>query len=161
MTLNRFGESSCRISALCLPHRFSSSLVNINKLHPSHLLAQPPFPRQGVRIERSSSLCDRSLVFVRMPPTTIHSSPALDSFTSLAEHQSQTPTSFYGAKPVLHYHGIGVTVLIAQDHTSKLPIFTALDHASANVNPPEGSSEPAATVTESVDAFVTSEYVLP
>ena len=96
-----------------------------------------------------------------MPPTTIHSPPALDSFTTLTEHQSQTPTSFYGAKPVLHYHGTGVTVLIAQDHASKLPIFAAIDHPGANASPPVDGSEPAPNVTETVDAFVSSEYVLP
>jgi len=32
-----------------------------------------------------------------MLPTTIREAPALDSFTSLADHQSQTPTSFYDA----------------------------------------------------------------
>ncbi|PMD12892.1 hypothetical protein NA56DRAFT_586495 [Hyaloscypha hepaticicola] len=82
-----------------------------------------------------------------MPPTTIHSAPALDSFTTLADHQSQTPTSFYGAKPVLHYHGIGVRALISQDQVSKLPIFTSSR---------EGSPE-AASKIEIVDAFVSSE----
>jgi len=95
-----------------------------------------------------------------MPPTTIHSPPALDSFTTLAEHQSQTPTSFYGAKPVLHYHGVAVTALITQDHTSKLPIFVSLDRPAANAGPREDAPEPAPNVTESVDAFVSSEYVL-
>ena len=97
-----------------------------------------------------------------MPPTTIHAPPALDSFTSLADHQSQTPASFYGAKPVLHYHGVGVSVLIAEDHALKLPIFAVADgqQASANVDSAADSSEPAANITASVDAFVISEYVL-
>lgn len=94
-----------------------------------------------------------------MPPTTIHSAPALDSFTTLADHQSQTPTSFYGAKPVLHYHGIGVRALISQDQVSKLPIFTSSSDqqsASTGVEAGEGSPE-AASKIEIVDAFVSSE----
>ena len=97
-----------------------------------------------------------------MPPTTIHSAPALDSFTTLADHQSQTPTSFYGAKPVLHYHGIGVRALISQDQVSKLPIFTSSSDqqsASTSVEAGEGSPE-AASKIEIVDAFVSSEYVI-
>jgi nucleotide-sensitive chloride channel 1A len=58
-----------------------------------------------------------------MPPTTIRSAPALDSFTSLENHQSQTPASFYGAKPVLHHHIVGAGVLITNDQRSKLPVF--------------------------------------
>lgn len=58
-----------------------------------------------------------------MPPTTIRSAPALDSFTSLEDHQSQTPASFYEAKPVLHHHIVGAGVLIASDQKLKLPIF--------------------------------------
>jgi nucleotide-sensitive chloride channel 1A len=108
-------------------------------------------------------LCDHSPTLAIMPPTTIHSAPALDSFTALADHQSQTPTSFYGAKPVLHYHGVGVCVLIAQDHLSKLPIFATPEGVQTGVNvepPTEIVPGPAPKVTESVDAFVTSEYVL-
>jgi nucleotide-sensitive chloride channel 1A len=97
-----------------------------------------------------------------MPPTTIHSVPALDSFTALADHQSQTPTSFYGAKPVLHYHGVGVRALISQSQVSKLPIFTSSSDqqsTSASVEAGEGSPE-AATKVEVVDTFVSSKYVI-
>lgn len=97
-----------------------------------------------------------------MPPTTIHSAPAIDSFTALADHQSQTPTSFYGAKPVLHYHGVGVRALISHGQVSKLPIFTSSSDqqsASTGVEAGEGSPE-AASKIEIVDAFVSSEYVI-
>jgi nucleotide-sensitive chloride channel 1A len=99
-----------------------------------------------------------------MPPTTIHSAPALDSFTALADHQSQTPTSFYGAKPVLHYHGVDVRALVSQDQVSKLPIFTSSSDqestsASTSAEAGEGSPE-AASKVEIVDAFVSSEYVI-
>jgi nucleotide-sensitive chloride channel 1A len=96
-----------------------------------------------------------------MPPTTIHSVPALDTFTTLADHQSQTPTSFYGAKPVLHYHGVGVRALIAENQVSKLPIFASPDGQQPPGNALEAAGESSSLVTkvENVDAFISSEYV--
>jgi len=85
-----------------------------------------------------------------MPPTTIREPPPLDSFTSLAEHQSQTPTTFFGAKPVLHHHIPSGRALIQRDQTSTLPIFTAHD-GPAQV---DGSDHRV----ETVDVFVSSEY---
>ncbi len=70
-----------------------------------------------------------------MPPTTLREAPALESFTSLAEHQSQTPTSFYSAKPVLHYHAVGARAIVSRDQVSKLPIFAST---------PESHAQPAA-----------------
>jgi nucleotide-sensitive chloride channel 1A len=93
-----------------------------------------------------------------MPPTTIHSAPPLDSFTPLADHQSQTPEVFYGAKPVLHYHAVGARALISRDQISKLPIFSQR---------PDGQVAPEAAVVESegpnsiiaevIDAYISSE----
>ena len=92
-----------------------------------------------------------------MPPTTIHSAPALDSFTPLADHQSQTPEVFYGAKPVLHYHAVGARALASRDQLSKLPIFSQTQAASdaAEGEQPEGS----ALVAEIIDAYISSESV--
>lgn len=88
-----------------------------------------------------------------MPPTTIHSPPALDSFTPLAEHQAQTPTSFFGAKPVLHYHTVGLRAVAPSDNVSKLPIFPQ----EAGTTDPESQENNGATVTEVVEAFISSE----
>jgi hypothetical protein len=77
-----------------------------------------------------------------MPPNTIRSAPALDSFTSLEDHQSQTPASFYGAKPVLHYHIVGAGVLITSDQMSKLPVFHSANitgHGGATGTTGEGA----------------------
>lgn len=85
-----------------------------------------------------------------MPPTTISSAPPLDSFTPLADHQSQTPSSFYGAKPVLHYHAVGARALSPGDQISRLPFFMGqVDGEAAS-----GDGEAAV-----VDAFISSEYV--
>jgi hypothetical protein len=91
-----------------------------------------------------------------MPPTTIHAAPALDTFTTLADHQSQTPTSFYGANPVLHYHATGIRAMAAQEHVSKLPIFTTTESQSTTG---EAAGSEGGLKIENVDAFVSSEYL--
>ena len=91
-----------------------------------------------------------------MPPTTIHTAPSLDSFTPLADHQSQTPTTFYDAKPVLHYHAVGARALAAKDQTSKLPIFTSRPEGeSASAEVEAVGSDASEVVT--IDAFIGSE----
>jgi nucleotide-sensitive chloride channel 1A len=93
-----------------------------------------------------------------MLPTTIHEAPALDSFTTLADHQSQTPTTFYNAKPVLHYHAVSARALVSRDHVSKLPVFKQAEQAESGetevVRPEQTDSEMTAEV---VDAFINSE----
>ena len=83
-----------------------------------------------------------------MPPTTIREAPTLDSFTSLAEHQSQTPTSFYSAKPVLHFHGVDARAI--GDQASKLPIFGSGDDQPSTENAESRK-------VEVVDAYISSE----
>ena len=102
-----------------------------------------------------------------MPPTTIRSAPALDSFTSLVDHQSQTPASFYGAKPVLHHHIVGASVLITSDQRSKLPVFRSVNaeiHGGSTSGESPTASEGASMQGESphigdvvVDIYVSSE----
>jgi hypothetical protein len=102
-----------------------------------------------------------------MPPTTIRSAPALDSFTSLEDHQSQTPASFYGAKPVLHHHIVRAGVLIINDQRSKLPVFhsanavihegaTSLESPRADERAPVHDRYPY-TGDVVVDIYVSSE----
>ena len=90
-----------------------------------------------------------------MPPTTIHEPPSLDSFTTLAEHQSHTPTTFYGAKPVLHYHAIGVRALAARDQASNLPIFATSTGSTAGTEV-EATGGRVVSIEE-VSAFINSE----
>ena len=90
-----------------------------------------------------------------MPPTTISSAPPLESFTLLAEHQSQTPSSFYGSKPVLHYHAVEARALAPRDQISRLPFFTRQEDGEAA----GGDGEAAEMKAEVVDAFISSEYV--
>jgi nucleotide-sensitive chloride channel 1A len=96
-----------------------------------------------------------------MPPTALREAPALESFTPLAEHQSQTPTSFYSAKPVLHYHAVGARAIASRDQISKLPIFASTTESQAQ--PTTDAAEPVsperAVTVEVVDAFINSEQV--
>lgn len=85
-----------------------------------------------------------------MPPTTIREAPALDSFTSLLEHQSQTPSTFFNTKPILHYHSTSVRAIGSRDHVGTLPIYSTSEN-----NESDGES----SIVELVEAFVTSEYV--
>ena len=94
-----------------------------------------------------------------MPPTTIHSAPPLNTFTALADHQSQTPEVFYGAKPVLHYHAVGARALVSRVQLSKLPIFSqrqgeVASEAAEDV-PPEGLD--GTMIAEVIDAYISSE----
>ncbi len=92
-----------------------------------------------------------------MPPTTIHDAPQLDSFTTLAEHQAQTPATFYNAKPVLHYSGSNVRALASQDQLYKLPIFGTGTDATQDTTTTTAISEESALSVQKVDAFVSSE----
>ncbi|KAG4420564.1 hypothetical protein IFR04_006271 [Cadophora malorum] len=80
-----------------------------------------------------------------MPPTTIRTAPADDTFTSLAEHQAQTPSTFYNAKPVLHYKKNGIRAIASVDQISKLPILAPAE------------SGDAATTVQTLDVWISSE----
>jgi len=96
-----------------------------------------------------------------MTLTPILLPPKLEEFTALSEHQEQTPTTFFGGKPVLHYHVEGAKAWIAKDQVDKLPLFPA-DCRSAPAAPLTGlSDDPENTFEQTVDLFVNSEYVSP
>lgn len=87
-----------------------------------------------------------------MPPTTIHEAPAEDSFTKLEEHQAQTPSTFYNAKPVLHYQSSFVRAVYSKDQVAKLPVFGPGSNGE--------SQSPSAGLTEvSADSSVNVQYV--
>ncbi|RKF63860.1 putative benzoylformate decarboxylase protein [Erysiphe neolycopersici] len=83
-----------------------------------------------------------------MTITKIHSAPALDSFTPLAEHQSKTPTTFYKGKPVLYFHDSKAKAIIDKIHLTKLPL-----HATESYE----VKSPSASNLDSVELFVSSE----
>ncbi|KAI9647515.1 hypothetical protein NHQ30_003900 [Ciborinia camelliae] len=83
-----------------------------------------------------------------MPLSKIHATPALDSFTPLVEHQTQTPSTFYDARPVLHYHAKGARAVAYGDYIKELPFFA--DGPAQNTE---------AVAVEAVDAFISTENV--
>ncbi|KAL2131045.1 hypothetical protein VTI74DRAFT_5608 [Chaetomium olivicolor] len=88
---------------------------------------------------------------------TVRSPFALSDYTPLAEHQEQTPDSFYDGKPVLHYHATGAKAWIPKSQLGKLPFFPA-DLASAPTAPESSalSGQSEENVEQKVDLFVNS-----
>jgi nucleotide-sensitive chloride channel 1A len=102
----------------------------------------------------------------------LHTPPVAASFTSLAEHQSRTPESFYSGPPVLHYHSDRCKVVILESDLTASPALKALrgpvvantnGGAGNNVNgAQEGegeTNEDKEIVIDGVDVWVASEYV--
>lgn len=91
-----------------------------------------------------------------MPPTTIHTTPQLDSFTQLEDHQSHTPATFYDEKPVLHYHATMITAVAAQDQVVKFPFYSSATNGAGQT---EVESEEGQRVDlhEDVMVFISSE----
>ncbi|RAR04077.1 benzoylformate decarboxylase [Stemphylium lycopersici] len=75
--------------------------------------------------------------------------PTPDDFTPLSEHQQQTPSSFFGAKPVLHAHYEGMTLSVAADQLQQDAAFTKF-HSRR-----EGEED----LVDGVDVWVSSECV--
>jgi nucleotide-sensitive chloride channel 1A len=96
-----------------------------------------------------------------MLPSTIHTAPSIDSFTSLSDHQSQTPSTFYGAKPVLHYHAVGARAISSRNHVIKLPIFPqssdAIQAANGEAGTDQGEVGDGTPIEALVDVFISSE----
>jgi chloride channel, nucleotide-sensitive, 1A len=86
-------------------------------------------------------------------PVTIRSPPAIEDYTSLDDHQSQTPATFFGGKPVLHYQIAGATALVPESQRRQLPFFQDDSTQSA----PELLDSQEELVAQKVDVFVNSE----
>ena len=89
-----------------------------------------------------------------MPPTTIRSPPSVGDYTPLEEYQTQTPETFVGGKPVLHYHVSGAKATIPKSQTGSLAVFPA-DAAPKETSKANGEAEQV--VEREVDVFVNSE----
>ena len=83
----------------------------------------------------------------------LDSAPSAADFTPLQEHQEQTPTTFFGAKPVLYAHYAGLTLSAQADQLQQ-------DAAIANFNAQRDGDNDDALVKD-VDIWVTSEYMPP
>lgn len=81
--------------------------------------------------------------------------PSASSFTSLAEHQSRTPQSFYDGAPVLHYHSSRCKVIVLESDLAASHALNSLRGGISNAN--GSSTEGTEIVLEGVDVFVASE----
>lgn len=75
--------------------------------------------------------------------------PTADDFTPLQEHQQQTPSTFFGANPVLYAHYTGLTL-------SAIPAQLQ-QHAAFSVFSTECDGEDA--LARDIAIWVSSEYV--
>ncbi|KAJ9640071.1 hypothetical protein H2199_006305 [Coniosporium tulheliwenetii] len=97
----------------------------------------------------------------------VREEPILDSFTSLEEHQSQTPGQFYGGKPVLHHYTSNAQLLIGETQLDAQPAFAVLRKPGADpttvsaVNGGANGHHHSETVTvPHIDVWVTSERLI-
>ena len=95
----------------------------------------------------------------------IHERPGDDAFTPLSTHQSQTPSSFFSGRPVLHYHVPRAHVVTTKSHSETLSLSgTPSTDSTANPNAPGINGESHAdaggqdVVLSDVAVWVTSEY---
>ncbi len=100
----------------------------------------------------------------------LHEPPALDSFTPLTTHQSQTPTSFYEGPPVLHHRAQDAQLVISTHDLHSTPALSNLraptdlptrnGHTDSNHDRDHDDPNPD-IVLHGLDIYVTSEYTPP
>ncbi|KXH41819.1 hypothetical protein CNYM01_06735 [Colletotrichum nymphaeae SA-01] len=98
------------------------------------------------------------LHIVNMLPTTIRSPPSLGDFTPIEEYQSATPASFFGGKPILHFHLEDAKAWIPASQKGSLAIFPA--DVSTAASAPNGTTLKETTeelVEQHVSVFASSE----
>ncbi|OIW30327.1 hypothetical protein CONLIGDRAFT_363864 [Coniochaeta ligniaria NRRL 30616] len=89
-----------------------------------------------------------------MPPTILRSPPSVSDYVSLSEWQSQTPETFHGGKPVLHYHATGVLARVYRSQCDSLAFFSnpsPLSFPEPSIDNPDEKCE------QLVDLFINSE----
>ncbi len=77
--------------------------------------------------------------------TTIRIPPSIPSdFIPVAEYESQTPDTFFGGKPVLHYYAANAKIWLPTLRDTTLPVFPLPSEAAALA---EGSASVEAVAT--------------
>ena len=92
--------------------------------------------------------------FYKMALEAINTSPSVDEFTLLSEHQAQTPGTFFGGKTVLHLRSPGASVKISREDIESHPALLALR------DPDNTTEEEELLVIKGVDIWVTSRSVI-
>jgi nucleotide-sensitive chloride channel 1A len=78
----------------------------------------------------------------------VNTAPEASAFTPLQEHQEQTPTTFFGAKPVSYANYSGVTLSAPASQLQEDAAFAKFTTTT------DGDD----TLIKDVDIWVTSEY---
>lgn len=84
---------------------------------------------------------------------TVGNEPTAESFTALSEHRSQTPTSFFEGKPVLHLHRPQSRLRVARDVLARQSVLTGLQDAEVSDAVGEGEID-----IPNVDVWATSRH---
>ncbi|KAB2576704.1 hypothetical protein DBV05_g4766 [Lasiodiplodia theobromae] len=96
-----------------------------------------------------------------MPFEKLTTAPVASDFTPLEEHQSQTPGTFFGAKPVLHLHSADTQLVVSQADLEGQSLFPDLRTTpSASTNGTNGESADTQLVIPGLDVWVTSQNLL-
>ena len=89
-------------------------------------------------------------------PTVIKDCPRAESdFQDKGEYQEQTPETFFGGKPVLHYHDVSVKAWVPADQRQRLQFFAERAGESLVVpTAPESHGLDETTLQTSSEALV-------
>ena len=89
--------------------------------------------------------------------------PSEDSFVPLSEHQEQTPGTFFGGRPVLHYHCLAAKLVTTADRLRLSPVLAQLHKdtdAGAQVNGSAHTESSEVIIIPDLDIWVTSQLVI-
>ena len=88
----------------------------------------------------------------------LHQEPQESAFVPLAEHQSQTPESFYSGPPVLYYRSKAARFVITTEDAERIPAISKLtDAAKEQWQADFVEDDQGGLMVETVDIWVTSE----
>lgn len=88
------------------------------------------------------------LLTANMALRHLETAPKIEDFTPLQEHQEQTPSTFFGAKPVLYAHYTNVTLSAPPGQLQQDAVFAKFST----------EQDGEALLAKNVDIYVNSEY---
>jgi nucleotide-sensitive chloride channel 1A len=88
----------------------------------------------------------------------VNEAPVLESFTSLAEHQEQTPSTFFGGRPVLHFHTSNASLLVPKEQLEEHVELRDLVSSDTTAETTEANGiESDEAMISNLDVWVTSQ----
>ena len=82
--------------------------------------------------------------------------PKVEDFTSLSEHQEETPNVFFGSRPVLYLYSVKAKLLVSRSQFDETPVLKKLIGAAAEPEAQDGSDE---VMLSNIDIWVSSQSV--